>query len=99
VLHPKRRTIGLRVPGHPIAQALLEELGEPLMSVSLIMPGDSVPLSNPYEMRQLLERQVDLIIDGGIGGISASTVINLADGEPQVIRVGCGDPTPFGVEA
>ncbi len=99
LLHPKRRTIGLRVPNHPIAHALLEQLGEPLMSVSLIMPGDSEPMSDPYEMRQALEHQVDLIIDGGFGGVSASTVINLANGDPEVVRVGCGDPTPFLVEA
>ncbi len=99
LLHDKRRTIGLRVPDHPISHALLEELGEPLMSVSLIMPGDTLPMTDPYEMRQLLEHQVDLIIDGGFGGVSASTVINLADGEPQVVRVGCGDPAPFMVEA
>ncbi|MNO59888.1 Threonylcarbamoyl-AMP synthase [compost metagenome] len=99
LLHPKRRTIGLRVPSHPIALALLEQLGEPLMSVTLIMPGETMPMSDPYEMRQLLEHQVDLIIDGGFGGIKASTVINLADGEPEVIRVGCGDPAPFMVEA
>jgi len=98
LLHPKRRTIGLRVPQHPIAQALLQELGEPLMSVSLIMPGEDLPMSDPYEMRQVLEHHVDLIIDGGDGGISASTVINLTEDEPQVVRVGCGDPTPFGVE-
>lgn len=95
LLHPKRRTIGLRVPSHPIAQALLEELGEPLMSVSLIMPGDDLPLSDPYEMRQLLEHQVDLIIDGGFGGLEASTVISLTDAVPVVLRVGCGDPAPF----
>jgi tRNA threonylcarbamoyl adenosine modification protein (Sua5/YciO/YrdC/YwlC family) len=96
LLHPKRRTIGLRVPGHPIAQALLSELGEPLMSVSLILPGETLPMSDPYEMRQILEHQVDLIIDGGFGGLEASTVINLVDDEPQIIRVGCGDPAPFG---
>ncbi|WP_287810357.1 L-threonylcarbamoyladenylate synthase, partial [Pseudomonas sp.] len=95
LLHDKRRTIGLRVPDHPISHALLEELGEPLMSVSLIMPGETLPMTDPYEMRQLLEHQVDLIIDGGFGGVSASTVINLAEGEPQVVRVGCGDPAPF----
>ncbi len=95
LLHPKRRTIGLRVPQHPIAQALLAELGEPLMSASLILPGESLPMSDPYEMRQALEHQVDLIIDGGHGGLEASTVINLAEGEPQVVRVGCGDPSPF----
>ncbi len=99
LLHPKRRTIGLRVPSHPIALALLEELGEPLMSVTLIMPGETMPMSDPYEMRQLLEHQVDLIIDGGFGGVEASTVINLANDEPEVIRVGCGDPAPFLVEA
>ena len=65
LMHPKRRTIGLRVPGHPIAQALLAELGEPLMSVTLIMPDADEPLSDPYEIRDLLENQVDLIIDGG----------------------------------
>jgi len=96
VLHPKRRTIGLRVPGHPIAQALLEELGEPLMSVSMILPGESLPMSDPYEMRQALEHQVDLIIDGGFGGLEASTVVSLADDDPHVVRVGCGDPSPFG---
>ncbi|MET1078463.1 MAG: L-threonylcarbamoyladenylate synthase [Pseudomonas sp.] len=95
LLHAKRRTIGLRVPRHPITQALLEQLGEPLMSVSLIMPGEVLPLSDPYEMRQLLEHHVDLIIDGGFGGLAASTVVNLSDGEPEVIRVGCGDPSPF----
>jgi tRNA threonylcarbamoyl adenosine modification protein (Sua5/YciO/YrdC/YwlC family) len=95
LLHPKRRTIGLRVPSHPIAHALLEQLGEPLMSVSLVMPG----ASDPHEMRQLLEHHVDLIIDGGFGGLAASTVINLANGDPEIIRVGCGDPTPFLVEA
>ncbi|HLA32741.1 MAG TPA: L-threonylcarbamoyladenylate synthase [Pseudomonas sp.] len=99
LLHPKRRTIGLRVPGHPIAMALLAELGEPLMSVSLIMPGEAVPMSDPYEMRQLLEHQVDLIIDGGFGGLEASTVVNLTEDEPEVVRVGCGDPAPFAGEA
>ena len=99
LMHPKRRTIGLRVPMHPIALALTEELGEPLMSVSLIMPGETEPMSDPYEMRQLLEKHVDLIIDGGYGGVSASTVINMAGDEPEVVRVGCGDPAPFLVEA
>ena len=95
LLHPKRRTIGLRVPAQPIAQALLAELGEPLMSVSLILPGESEPMSDPYEIRQTLEHQVDLIIDGGYGGVEASTVISLVDGEPEIVRVGCGDPAAF----
>ena len=95
LMHPKRRTIGLRVPQHPIAKALLAELGEPLMSVTLILPGESLPLSDPYEIREQIEHQVDLIIDGGYGGLEASTVVNLTDGDPQVTRVGCGDPSPF----
>lgn len=97
LLHAKRRTIGLRVPRHPIAAALLQELGEPMMSVSLILPGETLPMSDPYEMRQVLEHQVDLIIDGGFGGLEASTVVSLVDEQPEVIRVGCGDPAPFGL--
>lgn len=99
LLHPKRRTIGLRVPGNPIAHALLTELGEPLMSVSLIMPGDEQPLSDPEEIRDRLEKLVDLIVDGGYGSLEASTVISLVGGEPEVVRVGCGDPEPFMVPA
>jgi len=95
LMHPKRRTIGLRVPAHPIALALLAELGEPLMSSSLIMPGESLPMSDPYEIRERIEHQVDLIIDGGHGGLEASTVVSLTDGDPQVLRVGAGDPQPF----
>ena len=95
LMHPKRRTIGLRVPSHPIAQALLAELGEPLMSVTLILPDATEPLSDPYEIRDLLESQVDLIIDGGYGGIEASTVVSFVDEEPEVLRIGCGDPEPF----
>lgn len=95
MMHPKRRTVGLRIPAHPIAQALLAELGEPLLSSSLILPGEKLPMSDPEEMRRHFERQVDLIVDGGGGGLEASTVINLADGEPQILRIGCGDPAPF----
>ncbi|HKM26104.1 MAG TPA: L-threonylcarbamoyladenylate synthase [Thiopseudomonas sp.] len=95
LMHPKRRTIGLRVPGHPIAHALLTELGEPLMSVTLILPDADEPLSDPYEIRDLLENQVDLIIDGGYGGIEASTVVSFVDEEPEILREGCGDPEPF----
>ena len=97
--HFVRRTIGMRVPSHPLALALLAELDEPLMSVTLILPGETEPMEDPYEIRDALEKQVDLIIDGGFGGHKASTVISLVDDEPQVVRVGCGDPTPFMVEA
>lgn len=95
MMHPKRRTIGLRVPDNPIAQALLAELGEPLMSVSLIMPDSDEPLSDPYEIRDVLEHQVDLIIDGGYGSLEASTVISFTEEEPEILREGSGDPEPF----
>jgi len=98
LLHPKRRTIGIRVPAQPIAQALVAELGEPLLSVSLILPGETEPLSDPYEIRDRLESQVDLIVDGGMGGTEASTVISLLENQPEVIRVGCGAPEPFMME-
>ncbi|MDZ5602116.1 L-threonylcarbamoyladenylate synthase [Pseudomonas sp. RP23018S] len=95
LMHDKRRTIGLRVPSNPIVNALTAELGEPLMSVSLILPGDADPMTDPYEIRQRLEHHVDLIIDGGYGGLEASTVIDLSGDEPELIRAGCGDPAPF----
>lgn len=93
--HPKKKTIGLRVPSNPIAHALLEELGEPLMTTSLILPGESNPEYDPYEIRQSLENQVDLIIDGGYGGMEASTVVDLTDHVPVIVREGLGDITPF----
>lgn len=99
LLHPKRRTIGVRVPQHPITLALLEALGEPLMSVSLILPGDEDALGDAWEIRERLDHFVDLVIEGGPGGLQPSTVISLADDEPEVIRVGAGDPTPFMIEA
>ncbi|HYQ52171.1 MAG TPA: L-threonylcarbamoyladenylate synthase, partial [Pseudomonas sp.] len=99
LLHEKRRTIGLRVPSNPIVLALLEELGEPLMSVSLILPGDEEPMTDPYEIRQRLEHHVDLIIDGGFGDLKASTIIDLTGDEPVLVREGCGDPSPFLVDA
>jgi tRNA threonylcarbamoyl adenosine modification protein (Sua5/YciO/YrdC/YwlC family) len=95
LMHPKRKTVGLRVPDNPIAAALLEDLGEPLMSVTLIMPGDEYPLIDPYDIRVTLERQVDLVIDGGYCGMEATTVVDLADETPIILRVGKGDPAPF----
>ncbi|MGI0116945.1 L-threonylcarbamoyladenylate synthase [Zooshikella sp. RANM57] len=95
LMHPKRRTIGLRVPDFAITQALLADLGEPLMSTTLIMPGDEYPLIDPYDMRDLLEHHVDLIIDGGFCGMEPTTVINMVDEVPSVIREGKGDPAPF----
>jgi tRNA threonylcarbamoyl adenosine modification protein (Sua5/YciO/YrdC/YwlC family) len=88
--NPRRKTIGLRVPDNRIAQALLSELGEPIMSSTLILPGDDMPLTEPYEMRELLERQVDLVIDGGHCGVEPTTVVDLVDGSPVLVRQGRG---------
>ncbi|MFT4767380.1 MAG: tRNA threonylcarbamoyl adenosine modification protein (Sua5/YciO/YrdC/YwlC family) [Glaciecola sp.] len=95
LMQSKRRTIGLRVPDNAITQALLADLGEPLMSVSLIMPGEELPLIDPYEIREILEHEVDLVLDGGYCGMEATTVVDLADEKPMLLRAGKGDPTPF----
>jgi tRNA threonylcarbamoyl adenosine modification protein (Sua5/YciO/YrdC/YwlC family) len=96
LMHPKKRTIGLRVPAHPIAQALLARLGEPLLSTSLILPGDELPLTDPYDIRDTLKHQVDLVIDGGFCGFEPSSVIDMTGDVPVVTRQGCGDTTAFG---
>lgn len=93
--NPKRRTIGIRVPDNIIALALLEELNEPLMSTSLILPGQSLAESDPDEIRDKLEKQVGLIIHGGYLGEQPTTVIDLSEGEPVVVREGSGDVKPF----
>lgn len=95
LMHPKRKTLGLRVPNNPIALALMEELGEPLMSSSLILPGEKEPLTDPYDIRDTLEHQLELVIDGGYCGMEPTTVVDLTGDEPVVTRAGCGDPTPF----
>ena len=95
LMHPKRKTVGLRVPDNRIALALLEDLGEPLMSVTLIMPGDEYPLLDPYDIRDTLEHDLDLVIDGGYCGMEATTVVDLADEAPMVLRVGKGYIAPF----
>lgn len=95
LMHPKRKTIGIRLPDNAIAQALVEELGEPIMSSTLLMPGESLPLTDPYEMRGLLEHEVDLIIDGGYCGFEATTVVELTGDSPEVVRVGLGDVALF----
>lgn len=93
--HPKRKTIGIRVPNNPIALALLERLDEPLMSTTLMLPGDEMPMTDPYEMRQVLGHQVDLIIDGGYCGIEPTTVVLMEDEIPVVVRQGLGDTRIF----
>ncbi|MBS24256.1 MAG: threonylcarbamoyl-AMP synthase [Gammaproteobacteria bacterium] len=95
LMHPKRKTIGLRVPENRIAQSLLTILGGPLMSTSLILPGKQEHLLDPYEMRLKIGKLVDLIIDGGACGLEPTTMVDLVEGVPVVKRVGKGDPQPF----
>ena len=95
-LHPKRKTIGLRVPNNKIALALLNELGEPLLSCTLMLPEDGEPLSDPYEIRDRLEHSVDLVIDGGWCGVEPTTVVDMTDGT-VLVREGRGDKAVFGL--
>jgi len=96
--HPKRSTIGIRVPDHPVALALLEELNEPLLSSTLILPDASHPLTDVAEIREYLEHRVDLIIESGTVGLEPTTVIDLTGDAPVLIRRGKGDTAPFGIE-
>ncbi len=93
--HPRRKTIGFRVPDSAMVQALLERLGEPLMSVTLLLPDEDVPPSDPLEIRRELEHRVELVIDAGTCGIEPTTVVDLVDGAPRILRQGRGDPAPF----
>lgn len=95
LMHPKRRTIGIRVPSNPIAQMLLQEHHEPIMSSTLILPGEDMPLTDPYDIRDILEHQVDLVIDGGYCGLDPTTVVDMTGDVPEIIRKGEGDPTHF----
>jgi len=96
--HPKRSTIGIRVPDHLVALALLEELGEPMCSTTLILPDEAGPLNDTGRMRDLLEKRVELIIDGGAVGLDFTTVIDLTGETPLLLRRGKGEIAPFGIE-
>ena len=91
----KRKTIGLRVPDNEICRALLEEMGEPIMSTTLILPGDEYPLTDPDEIRDLMQHQVDLVIDGGYCGLETTTVVSLEEDYPVIVREGMGDTSLF----
>lgn len=95
--HPKRNTIGLRIPNNQIVLNLLSVLGEPMLSTSLILPGDEQPLVEPQEIATKLRGQIDLVIDGGIGGLHATTVVDLAEGQATIVRHGVGDISAIGI--
>jgi len=98
MLHPKRSTIGLRVPGHRVVSALLAELGEPLLSSSLLLPGDAGPVNDAVEIRERLEQDVDLVLDGGPCGIEMTTVIDLTRDPPEITRQGRGSASVLGTD-
>jgi tRNA threonylcarbamoyl adenosine modification protein (Sua5/YciO/YrdC/YwlC family) len=97
VLHPKRKTIGLRVPDHRMALALLEELGEPLLTTTLMLPGDEAPLTEAWEIQERLDGEIELIVDGGSCGTTPTTVLDLTEMPPALVRAGRGPLEPFGL--
>jgi tRNA threonylcarbamoyl adenosine modification protein (Sua5/YciO/YrdC/YwlC family) len=98
VMHPKRKTIGLRIPDHPVALALLEELNEPLLTTTLQLPGDEFPLTEGWEIQDRLEDHLELILDAGQCGTEPTTVIDLTGSAPELVRAGRGALAPFGLE-
>jgi len=95
LMHPKRRQIGIRIPDNKVALAILEGLSQPIMSTTLILPGEDVPMTDPYEIRSSLESHVDLVIDGGFCGFEATTIIDISNEQPVLLRQGCGDVSAF----
>lgn len=93
--HPKKKTVGGRIPDHVVTQALLTELGEPLVSSTLLLPGEGEPLTQGWEIKERLDNEVDAVVDSGDCGTEPSTVVDFSSGEPEIVRVGGGDPTPF----
>ncbi|MFG2044150.1 L-threonylcarbamoyladenylate synthase [Dactylosporangium sp. NPDC048998] len=94
LLHPKKRTVGVRIPQHTVTQALLAELGEPLLSSTLLLPGQDEPMTQGWEIKETLDHQLDAVIDGECG-TEPTTVVDLSDDEPEILRVGAGDPSRF----
>jgi tRNA threonylcarbamoyl adenosine modification protein (Sua5/YciO/YrdC/YwlC family) len=94
LLHPKKKTVGVRIPDHIVAQALVEELGEPLLSSTLLLPDHEAPMTQAWEIKEELDNQVDAVIEGETG-TEPTTVVDFSDDVPEVVRVGAGDPRPF----
>jgi tRNA threonylcarbamoyl adenosine modification protein (Sua5/YciO/YrdC/YwlC family) len=95
LMHPKKKTIGLRIPDHRITQALLTGLNEPMLTTTLILPENRLPMTDPVEIRKRLEKQLDLVIDGGFCGTDSTTLVDLSGDEPKVLRLGKGDLSTF----
>src|ERR1700743_2790507 len=95
LLHPKKKTVGVRIPDTVVTQALLAELGEPLLSSTLLLPGDEEPMTQGWEIKERLDHVVDAVVDAGDCGIEPTTVVDLSGDEPEILRVGAGDPSRF----
>jgi tRNA threonylcarbamoyl adenosine modification protein (Sua5/YciO/YrdC/YwlC family) len=93
--HPKKRTVGIRIPDHPVVHDLLRELGEPMLSSTLIQPGQELPMTDGWTIKETLDHQLDAVVDAGECGDEPSTVVDWTEGFPQIVRVGAGDPAPF----
>ena len=93
--HPKKRTVGIRIPDHPVVKALLTELGEPMLSSTLILRGSEEPMTEGWAIKEELDHQVDAVLDAGDCGAVPSTVVDWSEGYPEIVRVGVGDPSPF----
>jgi len=95
LLHPKKKTVGVRIPAHVVTQALVTELGEPLLSTTLLLPDQEDPMTQGWEIKEALDNQVDAVIDSGDCGAEPTTVVDFSQGAPVVVRRGAGDPAPF----
>ncbi|MEU3270134.1 L-threonylcarbamoyladenylate synthase [Saccharomonospora sp. NPDC006951] len=95
LLHPKKKTVGVRIPAHVTTQALLAELGEPLLSSTLLLPGEAEPLTQGWEIKEELDHVLDAVIDSGDCGTEPTTVVDFSSGEPEIVRRGAGDPARF----
>jgi tRNA threonylcarbamoyl adenosine modification protein (Sua5/YciO/YrdC/YwlC family) len=95
LMHPKKRTVGVRIPDHPVVRALLAELGEPMLSSTLLLPGEDEPMTDGWAIKEALDHQVDAVIDSGEAGSEPTTVVDFSQGYPEVVRVGAGDPERF----
>ncbi len=95
LMQPKKRTVGVRLVSHPVVRALLEQLGEPLLSSTLLLPGADEPLVDGWQIKEELDHQVDAVIDSGESGVEPTTVVDFSGGFPEVVREGAGDPAPF----
>lgn len=95
MLHPKKKTVGARIPDHPVVQALLQELGEPMHTSTLLLPGQAEPPTNGWDIKEHLDHLVDAVLDSGDCGLEPTTVIDFSDGYAEIVRIGAGDPTPF----